>query len=168
MDFNELIDLLLEEGGVYLRNLAVPLTITLVIAFVGLRAIKNFELTKMRGTHRDQIINVILDISHTYLEFLDQFHIRSKYNPQLIETLSEKLGLEISNLGGLSAIYFSKKKQLTNLKEQLSELRSLYTLLVGKKEPFQVVSRTDYLKYQEEFSDVTTNMMKTVRNAKLI
>ena len=47
-------------------------------------------------------------------------------------------------------------------------MRSLYTLLVGKKEPFQVVSKTDYNKYQEEFSDVTTNMMKTVRNAKLI
>lgn len=168
MDFNELLDILLEEGGIYLRNLAVPLTITLVVSFVGLRAIKNFELTKMRGAHRDQIIKVILDISHTYLEFLDQFHIRSKYNPQLIETLSEKLGLEISNLGGLSAIYFSKMKQLTKLKEQLGEMRSLYTLLVSKKEPFQVVSRVDYIKYQEEFSDVTTSMMKTVRNAKLI
>lgn len=168
MDHNEIIDIILKEGEIYLRNLAVPLTITLVISFFILRGTRNYDLAKLRSQHRDRVIGEILSISHSYNEFLDMFHIRSKYNPQLIETLSERLALEMSNLSGLSAVYFAKPQNIEKLKTHLTELRSLYTLLVGRKEPFQPVSLTEYVKFQEEFQAIVTELMRTVRLSKLM
>ncbi len=96
------------------------------------------------------------------------FHIRSKYNPQLIETLSEKIALEIANLLGLSSVYFAKVTQIDKLKTELKDLRSLYSLLVSRKEPFQPVGPKEYVKFQEEFAHIITNLMKIVRTSKVI
>lgn len=168
MTTDELLAILMREGEIYLRNLAVPLTITLVASFSLIRGVRAYELGRLRNKHRDKVIDEILKISHTYNEFLDMFHIRSKYNPQTIETISEKMALEMANLSGLSAVYFAKKSNIEKLKEQLNQMRSLYTLLVGRKEPFQPVSPTDYVKYQEEFAEIITDMMKIVRHSRLI
>jgi len=168
MDFTQIWNILSVEGEVYLRNLAVPLTVTLIASISITKGLRNYELGRLRSKHRDKVIEEILKLSYTYNEFLDMFHIRSKYNPQLIETISEKMALEIANLSGLSAVYFAKKNNIEKLKMELKEIRSLYTLLVGRKEPFQPVSPTDYIKYQEEFSIIITDMMKIVRHSKLI
>ena len=168
MDWQEFLDILFREGEIYIRNLVVPLTITLVLAIIILRAIKNYELAKLRSKHRDKVIEEILNVSHTYTEFLDQFHIRSKYNPQTIETQSEKLALEMSTLTGLSAVYFAKVKNIKQVKEHMNAMRSLYTLLSGKREPFQPVSPSEYITFQEEFAAIITGLMKTVRHSKMI
>ena len=168
MDFDQFIDILLSEGENYLRNLVVPLTLLLLFSIIMLRGLNKYELGKFRRSRRDKVIEEILNISHTYAEYLDQFHIRSKYNPATIETQSEKLALEMSTLTGLSAVYFAKAKNINQVKAHMKELRSLYTLLSAKREPFQPVSPSEYVTYQEEFAEIIQGLMKTVRHSKMI
>ncbi len=68
-----------DEGSNYLRNLSVPLTITLIASYILLRSVKNYEAAKLRSTHKDQIINEILTISHTY----NNFSICSTYDQNI-------------------------------------------------------------------------------------
>jgi hypothetical protein len=168
MDPNEIINILYIEGEGYLRNLAVPLTITLVIAYSLQKSIKNLENSRIRNKHKDNMIQEILSISHSFNEFLDMFHIRSKYDPDLIETLSDKISLQLTNLSGLSSVYFAKKKNIDHFRTQFTEIRGLYTKLASKKSPFHPVSPTEYVKFQEDFSNQLTELMKAIRKAKFI
>lgn len=167
MNPDELYAIAMHEAEIYLRNLAVPLTITLVLSYFILKAVKSNEATKLRSKHRDQLIEELISLSYTYSEFLDQFHIRSKYDPQLIETLSEKMAYLISRFLGLASVYFAKTKNIDKLKEGLKSIRTLYNQLSGRREPFQPVSPTEYTKFQEEFSLATSNLMKVIRQAKM-
>ena len=167
MNPDELYAIAMHEAEMYLRNLAVPLTITLVLSFFILKAVKDNESTKLRSKHRDQLIEELIALSYTFSEYLDQFHIRSKYDPQLVETLSEKMAYQISRFLGLASVYFAKTKNINKLKESLKEIRSLYNQLSGRREPLQPVSPTEYTNFQESFSIATSNLMKVIRQAKM-
>lgn len=168
MDFQEIMDILWREGEIYARNLAVPLTITLIIALTFMRSIRSYAGAQLRTKHRDQIIDELLLLSHTYSEFLDMFHIRAKFDPTKIDTMSETLTMKISTLGGLTAVYFAKTKDIRKFKDTLNEFKKLYNKLVVKKEPFTPVSPTEYVTFQEDFSEIITELTKIMRSSKMI